>query len=135
IRVDDILHTPVSQYDILRAMPFGGEIREVEMKGSLLTKVLDVGESNKGIGGYLLRNSTVQKLDEKWLIGDTLIDENSDYRVAMLGFLLTGMEYNLGFLKEDNPEIVKLYPIETSTDHPQSDIRLALVHYLKSLNN
>lgn len=133
IRVDDILHAPVSQYDILRAMPFGGEIREVEMKGSLLTKVLDVGESNKGIGGYLLRNSTVQKLDEKWLIGDTLIDENSDYRVAMLGFLLTGMEYNLGFLKEDNPEIVKLYPIETSTDHPQSDIRLALVHYLKSL--
>lgn len=135
IRVDDILHAPVSQYDILRAMPFGGEIREVEMKGSLLTKVLDIGESNKGIGGYLLRNSTVNRVNDQWVIGDTIIESDQDYRVAMLGFLLTGMEYNLEFLKDDNPEIVKLYPIETSTDHPQSDIRLALVQYLKSLNN
>lgn len=135
IRVDDILHAPVSQYDILRAMPFGGEIREVEMKGSLLNKILDVGESNKGIGGYLLCNSTIKNRDAKWLIGEDSIDNSKVYRVAMLGFLLSGMESNLDFLKEDHPEIIKVYPIETSSDHPQSDIRLALVHYLKSLNN
>ena len=135
IRVDDILYAPVSQYDILRAMPFGGEIREVEMKGSLLSKILDTGESNKGIGGYLLRNSTINKIDNIWVIGENEIDADKVYRVAMLGFLLTGMESNLGFLKEDHPEILKVYPIETSSDHPQSDIRLALVHYLKSLNN
>ncbi len=135
IRVDDILHAPVSQYDILRAMPFGGEIREVEMKGSLLSQILDVGESNKGIGGDLLRNSTVNKLDGTWVIGDDRIDDTNAYRVAMLGFLLTGMEANLDFLKEDHPEILKVYPIETSSDNPLSDIRLALVYYLKSLNN
>ncbi|MEO8773853.1 MAG: bifunctional metallophosphatase/5'-nucleotidase [Gelidibacter sp.] len=135
IRVDDILHAPVSQYDILRAMPFGGEIREVEMKGSLLHKILDIGESNRGIGGYLLRNRAVDKRDDQWVIGEDVIDDDKVYRVAMLGFLLTGMESNLGFLKEDHPEILKVYPIETSSDHPQSDIRLALVHYLKSLNN
>lgn len=135
IRVDDILHAPVSQYDILRAMPFGGEIREVEMKGSLLTKVLDIGESNKGNGGYLLRNSNVKKMEDQWVIGEHRIDNSQVYRVAMLGFLLTGMEANLGFLKDDHPEIIKVYPIETSSDHPQSDIRLALVNYLNSLNN
>lgn len=133
IRVDDILHAPVSQYDILRAMPFGGEIREVDMMGSLLTEVLDIGESNKGIGGYLLRNATVNKVEDQWVIGANAIENDKTYRVAMLGFLLTGMEANLDFLKEDHPGIVKLYPIETSKDHPQSDIRLALVHYLKNL--
>ena len=135
IRVDDILHAPVSQYDILRAMPFGGEIREVDIKGSLLSKILDVGESNKGNGGYLLRNSAVRNIGAKWVIGADDIDNNKTYRVAMLGFLLTGMEANLGFLKEDNPEILKLYPIETSSDNPLSDIRLALVYYLKSIYN
>lgn len=135
IRVDDILHAPVSQYDILRAMPFGGEIREVEMTGSLLSKILDVGESNKGNGGYLLRNSTVKKVGNKWAIGEDGIDNNKTYRVAMLGFLLTGMESNLGFLKEDNPEILKVFPIEIASDNPLSDIRLALVYYLNGLNN
>ncbi|WP_163514527.1 bifunctional metallophosphatase/5'-nucleotidase [Gelidibacter japonicus] len=132
IRVDDILHAPVSQYDILRAMPFGGEIREVDMKGSLLNRILEIGESNKGSGGYLLRNTTIKKVDGTWVIGEDEIENSKVYRVAMLGFLLTGMESNLDFLKEDHPEILKIYPIETSSDHPQSDIRLALIHYLKS---
>lgn len=132
IRVDDILHAPVSQYDILRAMPFGGEIREVDMKGSLLNRILEIGESNKGSGGYLLRNTTIKKVDGTWVIGEDEIENSKVYRVAMLGFLLTGMESNLDFLKEDHPDILKVYPIETSTDHPKSDIRLALIHYLKS---
>ncbi|MBA6152737.1 bifunctional metallophosphatase/5'-nucleotidase [Gelidibacter maritimus] len=135
IRVDDILYAPVSQYDILRAMPFGGEIREVDMKGSLLKEILGVGESNKGSGGYLLRNSTIKKIDNKWGVGEDHIENGKVYRVAMLGFLLTGMETNLDFLKDNHPDIIKVYPIETSIDHPQSDIRLALVQYLKSLQN
>lgn len=135
IRVDDILHAPVSEYDILRAMPFGGEIREVEMTGSLLNQVLDVGESNRGIGGYLLRNSTLNKIDDKWFLGEDELDENKTYRVAMLGFLLTGMEANLDFLTENHSGILKAYPIQTAIDHPQSDIRLALIQYLKSLEN
>lgn len=135
IRVDDILLAPVSQYDILRAMPFGGELREVEMKGSLLSRILDVGESNKGHGGYLLRNSNINRIDDKWAIGEDVIDFGKVYRVVMSGFLLSGMEANLGFLKEDHPDILKVYPIETSNDHPQSDIRLSLIYYLKNLNN
>lgn len=133
IRVDDILHAPLSQYDILRALPFGGAIREVDMKGSLLLKVLDTGVGNSGNGGYLLRNATVDKRQGKWWLENAVIDADAVYRVAMLDFLLTGLEVNLGYLKEDHPDIIKLYPVETSKDHPQSDIRLALVQYLKQL--
>jgi 2',3'-cyclic-nucleotide 2'-phosphodiesterase (5'-nucleotidase family) len=53
IRVDDILTPPVTQYDIIRTLPFGGGIREVDMKGSMLIKILETGMTNKNSGGFL----------------------------------------------------------------------------------
>jgi 2',3'-cyclic-nucleotide 2'-phosphodiesterase (5'-nucleotidase family) len=46
IRVDDILQMPVTQYDVIRSLPFGGSIMEVDMKGSLLIKILTAGKKN-----------------------------------------------------------------------------------------
>ncbi|RYZ25230.1 MAG: bifunctional metallophosphatase/5'-nucleotidase, partial [Sphingobacteriales bacterium] len=53
IRLDDILQAPVTQYDIIRALPFGGSIMEVDMKGSVLKQILDAGVKNLGTGGFL----------------------------------------------------------------------------------
>jgi 2',3'-cyclic-nucleotide 2'-phosphodiesterase (5'-nucleotidase family) len=52
IRVDDVLQLPVTQYDIIRALPFGGGIREVDMKGSLLKKILDAGRKTGVTGAF-----------------------------------------------------------------------------------
>lgn len=134
VRIDDILHAPLSQYDILRTMPFGGGIREVEMKGSLLNQILAVGENNKGKGGYLLHNDNVLVKGTTWTIDNEAIESDKIYRVALLDFLLSGMEMNLGFLKEDHPDILKIYPAEKAIAHPLSDIRLALVQYLQSMH-
>jgi 5'-nucleotidase/UDP-sugar diphosphatase len=56
VRIDDKLFEDVFAIDMFRAMPFGGDIKEVEMKGSLLKKTLDIGLINKGSGGYLQWN-------------------------------------------------------------------------------
>ena len=53
IRVGDILQMPVTQYDVIRSLPFGGSIMEVDMKGSLLIKILNVGKKNVGSSGFL----------------------------------------------------------------------------------
>ena len=66
----------------------------------MLTRILEIGESNTGSGGYLLRNTPIKKVDGTWVIGEDEIENSKVYRVAMLGFLLTGMESNLDFLKE-----------------------------------
>ncbi len=134
IRIDDVLHAPLSQYDILRSMPFGGGIREVEMKGSLLNQILTVGEKNKGKGGYLLHSEKVSAKDDVWSIEGSIIESDKIYRVAMLDFLLSGMEMNLGFLTDTNSEIVHVFPAETAITNPLSDIRLALVQYLESMH-
>lgn len=131
IRVDDIVAPPVRQYDILRAMPFGGGIREVDMKGSLLQQVLDVGRTkNAGIGGYLQSQPTAFD-NGTWMIKGAAIDPNKTYRVAMSDFLLTGKEANLDFLNPNNPGITKVYDAETAVTSSKSDIRLAIVRYLE----
>ncbi len=120
IRLDDILYPPVSEYDFLRTLPFGGSIREVEMKGVLLKQILEMGRINKGTGGYLHYGPAVS------------IDTAKTYRVAMSDFLLTGGETKLQFLKPGNPAITKIYPEETLPADPRSDIRLAIIRYLSS---
>jgi 5'-nucleotidase len=119
IRLDDILYTPVSEYDILRTLPFGGSVREVDMKGELLNQIFAVSEKNRGTGGYLQYTKVLGRIDPAKI-----------YRVALTDFLLTGGEANMKFLNEKNPLIIKVYPEETSNADPRSDIRLAVVMYL-----
>jgi 2',3'-cyclic-nucleotide 2'-phosphodiesterase (5'-nucleotidase family) len=130
-RLDDLLVPPVSQYDILRSMPYGGGIREADMKGSMLIQVLDSAQKNIRKGGWLhyqpvVRNATTHT----YLTNNIALDPDKIYRVALTDFLLTGKEIRLDFLNDKNPGIVKLHPAETAPGNPKSDIRLAVVKYL-----
>ncbi len=133
IRVDDVLQLPVTQYDIIRALPFGGGIREVDMKGSLLKKILDAGRKNRGNGGFLQYSESVSFNDatSSWSWKTNAIEDDKIYRVAISEFLLTGQETNLDFLNVNNKEIVKIYVPDTVISSPQSDIRLAVIRYLE----
>lgn len=67
-------------------------------------------------------------------MNNTPIEDNKTYRITMLDFLLSGKEINLDFLNESNSAITKIYPAETESISPLSDIRLAVVKYLQSMN-
>lgn len=131
IRVDDVLYPPITQYDILRTLPFGGGVRELDIKGELLLQVLNAGLTNKGSGGWLQHGNI--KLDKInwWTIKGRKIDTASTYRIVVPDFLITGKETNLGFFNEQNPGIIKMYPAQTTIGNPQSDIRLAIIRYLE----
>ena len=132
IRVDDVLYMPLTEYDVIRTLPFGGSIREVDMKGSLLIKLLDQGKKNTGNGGYLLYNQKIVGQDGIWMLEGRAIEPEKIYPVALSEFLLTGKEANLEFLHPQNPDIVKTYPIPTGISDSRSDIRLAVIRYLVS---
>jgi 2',3'-cyclic-nucleotide 2'-phosphodiesterase (5'-nucleotidase family) len=131
IRVDDILQMPLTEYDILRALPFGGGIREADMKGSLLIKVLEQGKKNIGIGGFLVHNENLVNANDKWLLNNVSIDPSKTYHVGITDFLLTGKEANLDYLNPTNVDIIKVYGVATSINDPKSDVRLAVVKYLE----
>ena len=133
LRLDDILIPPVSQYDIIRSLPFGGGIVEADMKGSLLIQVLEAGMKNRNNGGFLQYQPVMfNNNTHSFMINNTSIDSAKTYRVALTEFLMSGKETNLGFLNPQNPGILKTYPADTSANYPKSDIRLAIIKYLES---
>ena len=130
IRVDDFLPPPITQYDIIRALPFGGGIVEADMKGRLLIKTLDIGRKNIGTGGFLIYHPVqYDAANNSWTLNGKPIDPAKTYRVALTDFLFSGKEANLDFLNKDNPDIVKVY--DTDPKSSKSDIRIAVIRYME----
>ena len=124
VRVDDVLPAgPITEYDIIRVLPFGGRVVAVTMEGALLARVLEMGENNQGLGGYL-HSSGAQRRKDGWHVGDKPLDRAARYRVALSDFLLTGGEVNLGFLTRTNPQVQDVRELR--------DIRHALIEELKA---
>ena len=131
IRVDDVLQMPLTEYDVLRTLPFGGSIREVDMKGSLLIKIMEQGKKNIGSGGYLLYNENLVNVYDQWLLNNNPVESSKVYHVAITEFLLTGKESNLDYINPTNVDIIKVYDVPTSGTDPRSDIRLAVVRHIE----
>ncbi|GAB4490846.1 MAG: bifunctional UDP-sugar hydrolase/5'-nucleotidase [Saprospiraceae bacterium] len=140
IRVDDILKSPLTEFDIVRMLPFGGGISEVEMRGSLLRRTLEASLANKGKGGYLQLKSIRQDASGKWLVNEKPLDDAKFYRVVIGDFLLTGNEQKMEFLKasldadgkSSNPDILKISkPDPNDKGDVRNDIRHAVIRYLK----
>lgn len=106
IRIDDVLPPgPLTQYDIIRILPFGGRVCEAAIDGPLLRRVLDQGEDNRGTGGYLQRAGVARDGQGNWLVNGAPLDDNRTYQMAVNDFLLSGREQNLGFFSAANPEV------------------------------
>jgi len=113
VRIDDVVPAgPVTQYDFIRVLPFGGKVLKATFTGALLAKVLQIGDQNRGTGGYLQTVGIPSP-----------IDPAARYTLAITDFLLTGGETNLGFLTRTNPEITDVTELR--------DIRLVVMDELK----
>lgn len=139
IRIDDQLTGTLTEIDIVRMLPFGGGISEVDMKGALLLKTLEAHAGNVGLGGYL-QLWQLTSSDGKWLVKGQPIEPQKTYRVVMSDFLLTGAEQNMGFLKADitdaatgttnNPDVLKIQRADPKNKNDlRADVRHALIAY------
>ena len=107
IRIDDELPPGnITEYDVIRVLPFGGSVVHVEMKGALLRRVLEQGQANKGSGGYLqTANVSYSEAQNVWLINGAPLDGRRNYQVAISDFLISGKEQGLDFLNRKNAEL------------------------------
>jgi 2',3'-cyclic-nucleotide 2'-phosphodiesterase (5'-nucleotidase family) len=130
IRLDDILSGKITQYDIVRLLPFGGSCLLVEMKGSLLLELLQTGYvDNVGNGGYFaLDRLTYDAATKSGTVNGQQIDSNAAYKIAVPSFLLKGVESNLAYFTPKHPGIIHI--TEASTDS-QKDVRLAVIEWMK----
>lgn len=100
IRIDDVIPPgPISEYDVIRILPFGGETASIEISGALLRQVFEAGLKNRGNGGYLQYAGASRDAKRGWLVNGEPLEDRGTYRAVIAGFLLKGTELNLGFLK------------------------------------
>ena len=126
VRIDDVLTPgPLTEYDIIRVLPFGGKVLKVSFDGALLAKVLDQGLGNQGTGGYLHSSTGAIRTSAGWSISGAPIDPAKRYTVGISDFLLTGGETNLGYLTRNNPGVHDVEELR--------DIRRAFIDELKRM--
>ena len=104
IRIDDVIQAgPITQYDVIRMLPFGGPIVAVRIRGELLARVLAAGERNVGRGGFLHRTGVDGSAAAGYSVGGSPIDPARWYRAAISDYLITGNEIGIEFLKRGDP--------------------------------
>ncbi len=129
IRLDDQLTGTITQYDVIRTLPYGGKILMAEMKGSLLRKVLDESAKHPGNGGFL-QYDRITNEGKGWLVNGARLNDRKVYRVALNDYLVSGLQQNLEFLNKENPELLKLSDAEQG-NLSQQDLRQAVIYYLR----
>ena len=83
----------MQQRDVLRTLPFGGDIVHGRMRGEILEMVLDVGlGTNLGEGGYLQLTPNVVPTDRGYAIDGEPLDPEREYRVTLPSFLSASIE-------------------------------------------
>ena len=133
VRIDDQLKGNIYAVDMFRSLPFGGGVQEVELRGSLLDKMLRQGLANKGKGGFLQTDGFVYNQENAtWYVENEPLDRDRTYRIVVSDFLLTGLESGMDFFTPDNPEMISTEK-PTEADDMRSDIRLLIIDYLKKL--
>lgn len=126
IRIDDeIPPGPITQYDVIRILPFGGKILGVEMKGHLLARVLEAGRKNLGRGGFLqTANLEASAGGSGWLLAGKPLDPKKTYRIAIADFLMSGGEQGIEFLTRKAGGVGAVTTLR--------DIRLAVIDEMKA---
>ena len=133
VRIDDILMDKITQYDILRTLPFGGSIVQADVKGSVLRQILEAGEKNKGTGGYLqMMNVRYDAPRQIWYIKEEPLTDYKQYRVLISEYMFSGKETNLAFVNQNNPDIkVVTENLDPNKVELRKDIRKVVLEYLK----
>ena len=92
IRLDDILRPgPLTQYDVMRVLPYPGKVVLVRIGGQVLKDALEKGQTLRNSGGYL----------QTFGIDARNLKPTSSYLIAMNDFLAGGNEKGLEILGQD----------------------------------
>jgi 5'-nucleotidase len=126
VRIDDVLPPgPVTEYDIIRVLPFGGKVLRVEIDGALLSRVLDTGLNNQGLGGFLHSSDGMKRDATGWSLNGVRIDPAKVYTAGVSDFLMTGGETNLGYLTRPTAGVHNI--------EERRDVRRAVIDELKRI--
>lgn len=87
IRIDDDLPPgPITEYDVIRVMPFPDSVVGYVMSGGAIKRLLDEGKTKAGTGDFL-HGIGIDDVDGRYFINGQPMREDREYRVATNTFL------------------------------------------------
>ena len=90
VRIDDQLMDTITEYDILRCLPFAADIVTVKVTGATLVKTLTRGLMSINTGMFVsYAGLEFDPLEEKWFLPSNrqpLDDENLELRIASIPY-------------------------------------------------
>ncbi|CAF1071042.1 unnamed protein product [Didymodactylos carnosus] len=120
IRLDDVLTGAITQYDILRTVPFKNFVVKLNVTGKILSKVLTYGATLQGDGMFLSFCGVRSSDKNNWFLevdGTTNIAENNNT------YILATLDYTKNATDLNDISVVLLNTYEV--------IALAVIRYLK----
>jgi 5'-nucleotidase/UDP-sugar diphosphatase len=103
IRIDDILRETITQYDILRTLPFSNNILVLSVPGTLLARVLSKNKLIKGEGTFLSYVG-IETLDD----GKTWLVNGTDVSMTDHNYTIATIEYTKSITELNNKDVVIL---------------------------
>lgn len=130
IRLDDELTGIITQYDVIRTLPYGGKIMVAEMKGSIIKKAIETSYEHKGNGCFLQIDKIDKNSKGEWTINNKKLKDDKVYKIAVNDYLVSGLQQYLEFLNDKNPDILKISSPDVS-DSLRYDLRKAIINYIR----
>lgn len=129
IRLDDELQGKITQYDIIRTLPYGGKILSVTLKGSNIKNGLDYAVKNLGNGSYPQMDRISRDVKGNWFVNGKLLDLNKMYVMAINDYLVDVSEEFKPFFSRKSPGVMQVAdPLKE--DLLRSDLRQAVINFL-----
>ena len=122
--IKPVMQRSLTVYDVIRILPFGGNVQLTSIKGHLLIKILNQGIANAGTGGFL-QSANTQYFKSTWHINHASIDPQKAYKLAINDFLASGKEQGLSYLNANNKNFVII------NQGKKQDIRQLVIDQLK----
>lgn len=135
IRIDDSIRNVITQYDIIRTIPYSGKIYVVKLKGFLLRKLLETSKSCKR-NGCFLQTYNIDTWGTSWKVNERDLVDSEDYTVAITDYLAKGRQENMTFF---HPSANGIVTVDSSVSNPLRADLIAAVstfiekHYAKPL--
>jgi 5'-nucleotidase len=130
MRLDDNIFNVVTEYDVLRTFPYGGNFVTLDMPGTAVSRLLETGlRTNYGEGGYLQqKNANMEDLS----LNGVAVDPTKTYKVVMPEFMAGGNEANLEFLK-DYLKAPAEKTIKLGEEVIRNDLRDIVIRYMQKI--
>lgn len=79
----------ITQYGIIRILPFGGEVQLVDINGDLLKRIMDKGEQAGGPVSICIAPAVKKSKNDQWIINSQqLYYENKNYKMSIASYLV-----------------------------------------------